>query len=187
MNSEMYYRAAFSIKDNLDADYFKGVCYAFGYTVPPDSTKAKAAYVEGVKNGNAKCKYGLAVLLIKSKIDSDVEAAQDLFREAFEELYKQASLDDPISQRMISCYYLFGDRGVSTDTEEAGKWLLKAAQHGDAEAQMNLAHCYETGTVFCADVGLALEWYTRSAMQGNVKASQKLAELRRNGNEQIHV
>lgn len=179
MNSEMYYQKAFSAVESSDTQYFKGVCYTFGYGVNIDLQKAKNAYVEGAKRNNAKCMYGLAILLLKSKVKADYEAAQDLFRDAFGELYRQARLDDPISQRMVSCYYLFGDRGVPKNLPQAKNWLLQAAENGDAEAQMNLAHCYETGNAFCKDLSLALEWYAKSAAQGNHKASEKLVELRR--------
>lgn len=183
MNSEQIFQAAFLATDNCDTDYFKGLCYTFGYNVEQDVSKAKAQYAEGADRGNVKCKYGLAVLLLKSKYLEEVDLSHTLFSEAFEELYKQATSDDPISQRMISCYYLFGDRGVARDTEEASKWLLKAAQNGDAEAQLNLAHCYETGTVFRQDIGLSIEWYAKAAAQGNEKATKQLDKLRRSENE----
>ena len=187
MNSEQVFQTAFLTTDNSDTDYFKGLCYTYGYNVERDVSKAKAQYAEGVAKGNAKCKYGLAVLLLKAKNLEEADLSLALFSEAFEELYKQATSDDPISQRMVSCYYLFGDRGVDRDTEEASKWLLKAAQNGDAEAQINLAHCYETGTVFPQDIDLSIEWYIKAAAQGNEKAVKQLDKLRRSENEQILI
>lgn len=179
MDTEMYYQKAFTKADGEDSQYFKGICYTFGYRVNVDLEKAKNAYAEGAKNKNAKCMYGLAILLLKSKTKADAEAAQNLFCGAFHDLYEQAQLDDPIAQRMVSCYYLFGDRGVSKNTSEAKKWLLKAAENGDSEAQMNLAHCYEMGVAFPLDLNLALEWYAKAAAQGNRKAGQKLDEMRK--------
>lgn len=179
MNSEAYYQKAFTVPRDADSQYFKGICYTFGHGVSVDLEKAKSAYEEGAKNRNAKCMYGLAILLLKSTKKADAEAAHDLFCGAFHDLYEQAQLDDSIAQRMVSCYYLFGDRGVSKNISNAKKWLLKAAENGDSEAQMNLAHCYETGEVFPQDLDLALEWYTKAATQGNRKASQKLDEMRK--------
>ena len=178
MNSELYYQKAFIVTSNDDKQYFKGICYTFGYGVDKDLQKAKEAYEEGTKFKNAKCMYGLAILLMKSEIVTNIKAAQKLFCKAFGELYRQALLDDPISQRMVSCYYLFGNRGIPKNVPEAKKWLVKAAENGDAEAQMNLAHCYETGNAFQQDLNLALEWYEKSSIQGHYKASIKLDELR---------
>lgn len=182
MNTELFYQKAFSEDDGNDTQYYKGVCYTFGYGVDVDLDKAKASYCEGVDKKNVKCMYGLAVLLLKSKMTEDKVKANSLFSAAFKELYDQATMNDPISQRMVSCYYLFGDRGVDQNLVEAKNWLQKAAQNGDAEAQMNLAHCYEVGDVFRKDINLALKWYAKSASQGNVSSSKKVAKLRTKAN-----
>ncbi len=183
MTSEEYYQKAFMLTGEQDTPFFKGICYTFGYGVIIDLQKAKNAYTEGAKQKNVKCMYGLAALLLKSKVVSDTDTAHKLFCAAFQELYRQAQLGDPISQRMVSCYYLFGDRGVSQDFLQAKNWLMQAAESGDMDAQMNLAHCYETGNVFCKNLNLALEWYAKSAIQGNQKALKKIDELRRDLNE----
>lgn len=183
MHSDIYYYNAFQSNKSIDAFYFKGICYAFGYGVDVDLEKAREAYREGINVKNAKCMYGLAVLLLKSTSKSDMEFAYELFCEAFDELYRQAEKEDPISQRMISCYYLFGNRGISKNISEAKKWLVKSAENGDAEAQMNLAHCYELGNVFQQNLDMAVEWYKKSAAQGNYKAVQRLKEILGEKNE----
>ncbi len=178
MNSEMIYQKGFLEKDEIDSLYYQGVCYSFGYGVSKDLEKAKNTYKEGTENKNAKCMYGLAILLSKSKKRLNKNIAQRLFVEAFEDLYQQAKLGDPVSQRMISCYFLFGNRGVPQNLDDAKTWLLLAAENEDAEAQMNLAHCYETGNLFPLDLHLAHEWYVKAAAQGNCKACEKLGEMR---------
>lgn len=179
MNSEICYQEAIIKKRSDDLQYYKGFHYAFGYGVEEDLEKAKNAYMEGVKLKNAKCMYGLAVLLLKSNVNQEDELIYSLFYNAFSELYRQACSGDPVSQRMVSCYYLCGDRGVTKNLTEAKYWLLQAAENGDSEAQMNLAHCYETGNAFDIDIELSFKWYEKSAAQGNKEASQKLVELRR--------
>ncbi len=79
---------------------------------------------------------------------------------------------------MLSCYYLFGDRGVGKDADSAINWLMASAKNGDLIAQQNLAHCYETGTILKKDVNLAIFWYNESAKQGNVVALTKIQKLR---------
>lgn len=187
MTSDAIYTMAFDeSRQCIDSEYYKGVCYSFGYHVKADQKKAKEAYIEGVKKENAKCKYGLAVLLMKSSCINEQKEARQLFYDAFENLKNQAIAEDAISQRMVSCYYLFGDRGVEKNLHEAKKWLVKAAENADMEAQMNLAHCYEVGMAFEKNNKLAIEWYTKAAVQGNKKAEGKLEKLKEIKDEKIY-
>lgn len=59
--------------------------------------------------------------------------------------------------------------------------LKKLAADGDAEAQYQLALRYESGNGEPRDGARAVEWYTRAAQQGHVKAMQALAHIYREG------
>ena len=172
MKTEKYYSLGF-VDFNKDQFYFRGICYFFGYGVDIDRQKAVEMYSIGVKNNNAKCMYSLAVVLQKT----EPEKSQSLFSQAFIDLKEEASNGDEISQRMISCYYLFGDRGVKQNIDEAKKWLLLSAENDDPEAQFNLAGCYESGEFFEKNPILAKKWYIRSALLGNTKSAMKLEEM----------
>ena len=60
--------------------------------------------------------------------------------------------------------------------EEGVQWIKKAAEQGDALAQVYLAECYENGHVVKEDVAEAVKWYRKAAEQGNPIAFTALAE-----------
>ena len=172
LKTEKYYSLGF-VEYNDDEYYFKGICYFFGYGVDMDRQKAVEMYSIGVRSNNAKCMYSLAVTLK----NTEPEKSQSLFSQAFVDLKEEASCGDEISQRMISCYYLFGDRGVKQNIDKAKKWLLLSAENDDPDAQFNLAGCYENGEFFEKNPILAKKWYSRSALLGNTKSAIKLMEM----------
>ncbi len=59
---------------------------------------------------------------------------------------------------------------------EAVKWFRKAAEQGDADAQFNLAVCYENGEGVRQDFAEAVKWYCKAAEQGNAAAQNNLGE-----------
>ena len=56
--------------------------------------------------------------------------------------------------------------GVDEDEEEAVEWYRKAAEQGHAEAQDELARCYDYGWGVGEDEEEAVEWYRKAAEQG---------------------
>jgi len=178
MTSQQIWQRAFDMQpEDGDTAYYRGVCRSFGYGVEQDLKAACAEYEAGAGLGSAKCCYGLAVLTMKEKSEEKRKKAADLFAAAFPQLLKEAVEGDAVSQRMVSCCYLFGDRGPERDMAQAKKWLLTAAENGDMDAQADLAHCYATGTAFSKDLQSARLWYQRAAQQGSKKAEKALDEL----------
>jgi TPR repeat protein len=49
---------------------------------------------------------------------------------------------------------------------EAAKWLRRAADQGDPDAQFELADMYHRGRGVQKDTNVAASWYLRSAQQG---------------------
>lgn len=175
MNIAEIYKRAFEIdEEKSDMYYYRGVCYSFGYhNVKVDIEKAKEAYEYGILKGNAKCKYGLAMIFLKEKQSDSLL----LLKSAFDDLLSEAKADDAVSQRMVSCYYLFGDRGQQKDIGKAMYWLKKSAKNGDIDAQMNLANCYEDGFYIEKNKEKAKKWYNCANKQGCEKARMKLVEM----------
>ena len=56
--------------------------------------------------------------------------------------------------------------GVKRDPGEAVKWLLKAAEQGQANAMFFLGGCYQHGFGVNADQAEAAKWYRKAAEQG---------------------
>jgi len=72
--------------------------------------------------------------------------------------------------------YLRG-MGVAANTEEALKWLRRAAQHGSAAAENQLAYAYEHGLGVGQDLNAAAKWYRTAAEHGFADARAKLEIL----------
>ena len=60
--------------------------------------------------------------------------------------------------------YLYG-RGVKKDPVEAVKWIRKAAEQGNANAQKMLGNCYLFGNGVKKDAATAQEWYRKAVKQ----------------------
>jgi hypothetical protein len=64
---------------------------------------------------------------------------------------------------------------VTEDGTEAVKWYKKAAEQGDANAQIGLASCYFIGNGVTNDTTEAAKWIQKAAEQGNADAQFRLA------------
>jgi TPR repeat protein len=71
--------------------------------------------------------------------------------------------------------------GKGTDIGQARHWLEKAARHGYAPAQVNLAVIYINGWGTAQNYGAALNWLTAAAKQGHPSAYANLGILYLNG------
>lgn len=67
------------------------------------------------------------------------------------------------------------------DYESAFHWTQKAANQGDADAQIRLASMYKAGTGTQVNSEKALSYYRLSAEQGNVHGQANLAHMYLNG------
>ena len=155
----------------IDLFYYKGLGH-----LKDDISIVESFYQKGILEGSAKCMYGLAILFLKKYSPSDNRAIE-LFTKAFPLLLDEAENNDAVSQRMVSCYYLMGDRGIERDVDKAKQWLMKAAVNGDADAQINLADSYKKGDFFEKDISKAIEWYRKAAEAGAAKAIDRLKGL----------
>ena len=71
--------------------------------------------------------------------------------------------------------------GVPQDSVEAVAWYRKAAEQGDAAAQVNLGRMYANGEGVPQDGAVAVAWYCRAAEQGNASAQVSLGALYSDG------
>jgi TPR repeat protein len=68
--------------------------------------------------------------------------------------------------------YNFGNGGVPKDDVEAVKWFRKAAEQGEAKAQLNLGIMYGTGNGVPEDYVESYMWLNLAAAQGTEEAKQ---------------
>ena len=57
------------------------------------------------------------------------------------------------------------------------KWYTRAAEAGDATAQLELGWLHESGDGTDQDYGVAAEWYEKAALQGDSVAQTNLGWL----------
>lgn len=81
--------------------------------------------------------------------------------------------NDPEDLWRMGFKYEYGD-GVQQNYAEAAKWYRKAAEQGDAEAQLNLGNAYFTGQGVKQDAAEAAKWYRKAADQGDPIAQNNL-------------
>jgi TPR repeat protein len=73
-------------------------------------------------------------------------------------------------------------KGVKQDDAEALKWVQKAADQNDADAQYNLGVMYYKGQGVKQDDAEAVKWVQKAADLGFKPAQEKLEELKRKEN-----
>lgn len=83
----------------------------------------------------------------------------------------------PLAECQIGFFYYEG-LGVERDLERSFYWTRRGAEHGDWDAQFNLAEWfYGPGQVADGDPDQAARWYAAAARQGHKEALAKCREL----------
>ena len=73
---------------------------------------------------------------------------------------------------------LYGEGHLGpSDSDEAVKWCRKAAEHGNASAQLRLGMMYEEGKSLPQDYREAVNWYRKAALQGDTAVCFSLGRM----------
>lgn len=106
-----------------------------------------------------------------------VSSAQAAIKRQLEEtIQKAGAKGDPDDLYAIGLMYM-SSVGQEPDPAEAGKWFLKAAQKGNANAQLEFATLLEAGEGVTANPRLAAQYYAKAAKQDNAAAFYALGVL----------
>ena len=99
------------------------------------------------------------------------------YQECFEGHLRLAEQGYPLAECQVGYFYYEG-LGVEKDLEKAFYWTRRAAEHGDWDAQYNLAEdFYGPGVVVEQNPDAAKEWYRKAALQGHPEAAERCREL----------
>ena len=191
-------------RGSLEALSRMGYCYEFGINVKQDPKKALACYERAAKAGlpAAMLKYGdmisagevegkgvdeAFVWFRKSAAEDCPEAlyrlgtlnlhgiGTDKDPELAAELFSRgAQLEHPGSQYELGMLFLEDDGPIAKDVRAAFFWFNRAASKGHAQAQRQLAICYEEGIGCEPDLEKALLLYHEAANNGDVEARRRL-------------
>lgn len=97
----------------------------------------------------------------------------------FNELIRAAKKGDVAAQYELGQMFYNGARGVRADRQTALEWFEKAANHGHAQAQVDLANIYfayyrDGGRNRSQNLKQAIQWYMKAANQGELYAQKQL-------------
>ncbi len=99
------------------------------------------------------------------------------YEKCFKGHLKLAEDGYPLAECQVGYFYYDGV-GIDKDMEKSFYWTKRAAEHGDRDAQYNLAELfYEAGIVIEPDMEMAKEWYIKAAMQGQTEAQERCRVL----------
>lgn len=136
-----------------------------------------------------------AIELINTNTSDKVKAYRKLVREKLDEAYEVSPKARIYLDLKIEELGLNKESADKAEKEELASFqakaeqdetlavelLRKAAEHGDKEAQYNLAICYNDGTGIAKDETEALGWLHKAAEQGYAEAQNRFGVCYRDG------
>lgn len=93
------------------------------------------------------------------KQESAPNAVPAVAPDDFQALQARAEQGDAKAQNELGRLYANGGRNVTRDDAQAAAWYRKAAEQGNADAQLQLAISYDLGQGVPKDVTEAAKWY----------------------------
>lgn len=141
-----------------------GACYLAGVGVAPDFRQAVDWLQQAADQGDAKAQWNMGSIFASGRggIKRDLPAAFALCNKAAASGFVPA-------QATVGALFT-----RTRDFEQAARWLRKAADQGDPEAQYNLGIAYIKGQGVPADLGQAFRWMVLAAEQGIAPAQARL-------------
>lgn len=193
---------------NASGQFLLGVCYFTGDPMEEDKVEAVKWFRKAAEQGNAEAQYMLGYCndvgegvesVLESRKGNKVEAqrwyraaaeqghagalyALGRIREAAERGHDKAQLE-----LGSDCFYkvlvavVSGEETKEEDRSEAIKWLRKAAEQENTEAQRLLGLGYMRGCFGMVDNVEAVKWYRKAAEGGDVNAQMSLGDCYRDG------
>jgi uncharacterized protein len=137
---------------NVKAQLNLGLYYTGIYGTQADWLNAAKWFTAAADKGSPRAQYNLALLHMDGKaVDKDAAKAADLFSKAAVQGMPEAALEYGVM--------VYRGEGVQKDEALGAKWLLIAAQHGNAVAQNRVARILAIGVPGVRqDVIEAMKW-----------------------------
>lgn len=98
-----------------------------------------------------------------------------------DDVIKRAQLGDLSALCELGRRYYNGTHGLEKNLQLAFSYFMQSAEKGYADAQCNVAWCYEVGDGVEEDLSKAYEWYTKSAINNCSMAQYSLGWMYFNG------
>jgi TPR repeat protein len=164
--AEWFRKAA--LQGNTDAQWMLGSAYMAGNGVPHDMPQALEWMRKSLADGSADHMATYGMMLGLSGMLTGKE------NESLDWIRRSADAGSTKGMAMMGMFQLSGRFGVSKDPAAAEQWFLKAANKGDADAQMMLGSMYIENMFGHTDVAAGVRWLRQAAQQGQVSAQGTL-------------
>lgn len=173
-------------KDNSQALFNLANLYYQGKEIPPNEAKAFSYFSSAAQLGHAAAMYHLATLYQQGHgVSKDLTLSHYWLQRASQAGYKAASqalITEQLAQyaavaaqgnRTAALQYinLCATTATKVDHDALLAWLLKAAEHNDSDAMLDIANFYNFGTPpLEQNYQLAMLWLRKSAALSNNQA-----------------
>ena len=158
---------------NVKAQVNLGLFYAGAFGTQTDWPGAVKWFQAAADKGNAQAQYNLALLYMDGKsVDKSLIRAGELFSKAALQGMPEAALEYGV--------LIFRGEGVQKDETLGAKWLLVAANHGNAVAMNRVARLYGMGDHGVAyDPIEAMKWniLAKAAGRGDIEMDAKMEKV----------
>ena len=158
---------------NVKAQVNLGLYYAGAFGTQTDWPNAVKWFQTAADKGNAQAQYNLALLYMDGKsVDKSMVKAGELFSKAALQGMPEAALEYGV--------LIFRGEGVQKDETLGAKWLLVAANHGNAVAMNRVARLYGMGDHGVAyDPIEAMKWniLAKAAGRGDIEMDAKMEKV----------
>lgn len=156
-----WYRKA-AAQGNPDGQWSLGLAYVRGFGVPHDATTGFDWMRKSLAAGPADNMMIYGMLLATYGHDP---------QKGFEWVHKSAEAGSVQGMIFWALLELHGDKkGIPQNKADARRWLLKAAQLGDTNAQTMMGQFDIRGKFGTPDVDAGLDWLEKAAQQGYPRA-----------------
>lgn len=163
-------------ENSSEAQFFLGIMYLYGYGTEKNDSKAFEHMEKSYELGNPNSAYYLGLMYLNGIGTFKVAfKAMALFKEA-----AHNNENDHRAQLQIGLMYLEGV-GTVENPENAFKWIKRAAENTDAEAQFILGQLYRVGYGCKKDPGSMKNWLELAAARGHLGANTLLGNIYTNG------
>lgn len=188
---------------NSEAALLLGVMYARGITVPANEPEALRWYQQAAANPVSTFILGTYYGEGITGLDKNSKKSRELLQQSADSGFSYANLNLAVFKQQANEYFLvdldkarqegnskagllladyYLSTAVNTEKMEESRNIYKYfADKGDKDAQLKLGFLYERGLGGTADMGLALQWYSSAAEQGQPVAQYLLGHLNQLG------
>lgn len=144
-------------------------------SVIADEAYARELYTKAAQLGFSPAQFKLGFCFEYGSLTCEVDP-----RRSIAWYTRSAEQGHPEAELALSGWYLTGSEGILQQSDtEAYLWARKSAEQAFPKAEYAVGYYSEVGIgVVKSNIEEAIRWYTKAASQGNLRAKQRLTEIK---------